>query len=167
MKIFSSLIILLEIVSLIYICTRYNKSYQSIDLNMLALTWQWHYVSCLEHKSTVRNFLPLNYCSLNEFALKKRNSFQNAALQLPSVWYFACAKKIWRFRWNRFTLARGGSDPHPFYLRPTEYITISQNGICGMHLPLCSPTLTRFAFRQNFFNLYIKNFDQTTNNNIV
>ena len=89
MKIFSSLIILLEIVSLIYICTRYNKSYQSIDLNMLALTWQWHYVSCLEHKSTVRNFLPLNYCSLNEFALKKKEIIFNMLLySYPSVWYF-------------------------------------------------------------------------------
>ena len=89
MKIFSSLIILLEIVSLIYICTRYNKSYQSIDLNMLALTWQWHYVSCLEHKSTVRNFLPLNYCSLNEFALKKKEIlFKMVLYSYPSVWYF-------------------------------------------------------------------------------
>ena len=26
----------------------------------------------------------------------------------------------------------------------------SQNGICGMRLPLCRPTLNRFAFQQNF-----------------
>ena len=60
---------------------------KALILIMLALTWQWHYVSCLEHKHGSELSSP----ELLEFEWVcdyKRNSFQNAALQLSFCMIF-------------------------------------------------------------------------------
>ena len=61
-------------------------------------------------------------------------------------------------------LEEGEDDPRPFNLRVKMK---SQNGICGVRLPLCRPTLTRFALRQYFLFSYILIIDECSINLIL
>ena len=58
---------------------------------------------------------------------------------------FVLSLKIVIFQWMFWR--RGEGDPRTRFASDPQMK--SQNGIFGMPFPLCRPTLTRFAFRQN------------------